>query len=337
MKTKPYFIFLLGILLITSQTSKAQKFGLDYTSEFQTDFKNNYNFLNLLKLEAEINITNHLSFQASTISTAKTNEEKLVDDFQGFSNIEIENIPLALAVANFQWKINENNSIYLGVRNMNEDYFVSDVTSFFTNSSGGIFPTIGANYPIANYPVASMGVHYSYESENLGIQASVYNGTAYRDFFGKESVFRFSPKNDGIFAASQVEYKHKGSNYFLGACLHYGELDEIEEPEARASVWAYAEQKIIEDFYLIGAYSLALHSSSPCNNFAGVGGKLNVNKWEAGVLATYCKFQDIKEWCTEISIKYNILENCYIQPTIHFINPPNHCHTIGLLRIGVNI
>ncbi|MCQ2327151.1 MAG: hypothetical protein MJZ71_06265 [Bacteroidales bacterium] len=107
MKTKTYFVFLLGILLITSQTSKAQKFGLDYTSEFQTDFKNNYNFLNLLKLQAEVNISKHLSFQASTISTAKTNENKLIDDFQGFSNIEIEDIPLAIAVANIEWKIND--------------------------------------------------------------------------------------------------------------------------------------------------------------------------------------------------------------------------------------
>lgn len=337
MKTKTNFIFLLGILLITSQTSKAQKFGLDYTSEFQTDFKNNYNFLNLLKLQAEVNISKHLSFQASTISTAKTNENKLIDDFQGFSNIEIENIPLALAVANFQWKINENNSIYLGVRNMNEDYFVSDVTSFYTNSSGGVFPTIGANYPIANYPVASLGLHYSYNSENIALQASIYNGTAYSDFYGKESVFSFNPKNDGIFAISQVEYKYNGSNYFLGACLHYGELDKIEDKETRASIWAYAEQKIMEDFYLIGAYSYAFHSSSPCKDFAGVGGKFNLKDWEFGVLSTYCKFQDIREWANEISIRYNIQDNLYIQPTFHFINQPNHSHAIGLLRIGVNI
>lgn len=337
MKTKSIFIFLLSISLIGSYTSNAQKFGLDYTSEFQTDFKNNYNFLNLLKLEAEINISKHLSFQASTISTAKTNEAKLIDDFQGFSNIEIEDIPLAISVANIEWKINDKNSIFVGVRNINEDYFVSDVTSFYTNSSGGVFPTIGANYPIANYPVASLGLHYSYDSENIGVQASVYNGTAYSKSFGKESVFSFNPKNDGIFAISQIEYKHNGSNYFLGACMHYGELDEIEDKETRSSIWAYAEQKIMENFYLIGAYSYAFHSSSPCNDFAGIGGKFNLKNWEFGLLSTYCKFQDSKEWANEISIKYNINDNVYIQPTFHFIGQPNHFHSIGLLRIGMNI
>lgn len=97
-------------------------------------------------------MSNSFSIEASTISIAKTREERLVDDLQTFSNIEEDNLPLALAVCGANWQINDKHSLFFGIRNMNEDYFTSPVTSFFTNSSCGVYPTISANYDIANTP-----------------------------------------------------------------------------------------------------------------------------------------------------------------------------------------
>ena len=58
----------------------------------------------------------------------------------------------ALAVLGYmhEWK---EAHLFVGVRNVNEDFFTSDVTSLFTNGSCGIFPTIAASYPIANFPL----------------------------------------------------------------------------------------------------------------------------------------------------------------------------------------
>ena len=140
----------------------AQDFGVEYTTELQTNFQG-CNFVNLLRLNAEIPISKSVTIEASTISIAKTRNERLLDDLQTFSNIEEDNLPLAIAVCGANWQINDKHSLFMGIRNMNEDYFTSPVTSFFTNSSCGIYPTISANYPIANYPVASVGMHYCYE------------------------------------------------------------------------------------------------------------------------------------------------------------------------------
>ena len=71
-----------------------------------------------------------------------------------------------------------------GIRNMNEDYFTSHFMSLFTNSSCGIFPTISANYRIANYPLASMGIHLERKIRELTVMASVYNGVGYKSFSG---------------------------------------------------------------------------------------------------------------------------------------------------------
>ena len=90
-----------------------------------------------------------------SISIAKTRPERLIDDRQGFSNIEADNLPFSLSVAGLSFSRGAS-CLFAGLRNMNEDYFASPVTSLFTNSSCGIFPTIAANYPIANYPLSSL-------------------------------------------------------------------------------------------------------------------------------------------------------------------------------------
>ena len=56
----------------------------------------------------------------------------------------------------------KNQSLFLGVRNMNEDYFTVPFTSFFTIISCGIFPTISIYYTIATYPLSSLSIYFVY-------------------------------------------------------------------------------------------------------------------------------------------------------------------------------
>lgn len=100
---------------------------------------------------------------------------------QGFSNIDEDNTTLAPAVAGLTFT-SGGSMLFAGIRNMNEDYFTSHFMSLFTNSSCGIFPTISANYRIANYPLASMGIHLERKIRELTIMASVYNGVGYKSF-----------------------------------------------------------------------------------------------------------------------------------------------------------
>lgn len=315
--------------------SFSQTVLLEYIGEMHTDFSNNYNFLNLLKLSAEYELSDRFALKASSLSFANTRDEPLINDLQVYSNIDVDNLPFTFATLGAEWRIDDENTLFFGVHNVNEDCFASEVTSLFTNSSCGIYPTIGNNYPIANYPVASLGMHYTYDGEHFGAVASLYNGVGNTRLAGHNNIFRFCPKSDGLFGLVQGEYKYHGNEYFIGGCLHYGELDDIMGHKVRTSVWAYAEQGITDRLKLIAGYSHAFHSCSPCKDFVGVGGRYTINKVELGLFSDYAHFSDNDEWATELTCKAQLSEHIYIQPTLHYIKNNEVNNVVGLLRLGV--
>ncbi len=334
-----FLLFLMGSIPL-----HAQEFGVEYQSELQTDFKD-CNFVNLLRLDAEVPLSKSLSFQAASINIAKTREERLVEDLQTFSNIEEDNLPFALAVCGMRWEINEHHSVFLGVRNMNEDYFVSDLTSLFSNSSCGIYPTISANFPIANYPVASMGLHYKYEKSldmedegvqpSLTIQGTLYNGIGYNRLVGRENVFRVCPEGDGLFGITQVEYQRNGVNCFLGACVHYGKTaDDDGKRKFGTALWAYGEKHLSSHFSLLAGYSHAFASAN-CSDFAGIGGSCSYRRYEFGVFTDYALFKENAEWATELTCKANLSQHLYLQPAVHLVKTGGHMASGALLRMGI--
>lgn len=218
----------LSLAAVSCHCGLAQELQVSYTTELQSDFKQGSNWVNLLRLNFTHSLSKHTILQAATISTARTRAESLADDFQTFSNIEEENHPLAFATLGIQQQFGHS-SLFFGIRNLNEDYFTSPATSLFTNSSCGIFPTLSADYQIANYPVASVGLHYELQFTRWSLQASVYNGKGYYRFAGKENVFRFCPQQDGILSVTSLNYQHHDSNYHVGFALHSGMYMDYEE------------------------------------------------------------------------------------------------------------
>ena len=69
------------------------------------------------------------SFEAATLHVAKTNDG-IIDDWQGFSNIDADNNFAMLAVLGYMHEWNSGH-LFVGVRNVNEDFFTSDVTALF--------------------------------------------------------------------------------------------------------------------------------------------------------------------------------------------------------------
>lgn len=330
------------LLMAAGLPLHAQEFSIEYTTELQTNLHKS-NFVNLLRLIAEYPISKSLTVEASTISLAKTRDERLVDDLQTFSNIEEENLPLAIAVCGTTWQINDNHSLFAGIRNMNEDYFASPITSFFTNSSCGIFPTISVNYPIANYPVASMGVHYHYDGNPVRVQASLYNGTGFNRFTGRENVFRICPKDDGVFGVAEAAYSKGGGYYTLGTALRW-------KDGMSATPWVYAEQRFINNVSMLAGYSHTFTSEAECKDFVGIGLHYQRAKCELGVFADYANFANARELAAEVTLKYNATTNLYIQPVLHIISDSfiisdssEECgykstlHPIATLRIGATL
>lgn len=347
---------LLAICLCCGNITEAQEidgsggnpeWGVEYTSELQLTHKGDFNWADLLYLQASLPVCNSLSFDVASISTYMTSKESIGEDLQTFSNLDAENIAFALAVCGVNWEIDKHNTLFAGVRNMNEDYFASPVTSFFANSSCGIFPTISCNYSIANYPLASVGVHYKYEKafgteeesnrDAIIIQGSIYNGVGYNRFVGRESVFRFCPNHDGIYGLAQIEYQHRGSSYFLGACGRYGNVPETDSRRFVTTLWAYAEHRLTDGLYLIADYSHSFAKPSVCSDFMGIGGKYSWGKSELGIFTDYARFSECGESATEISYKNQITSNIYIQPAAHIAVTDCTFQAAATLRFGVNL
>lgn len=129
---KRKILFLIGS--IYSTFSFAQEFSGQYTAEWQWDMNKNTNWANLLRLDMNIPIgKGNDAFEAATIHVSKTNDP-IIDDWQAFSNLDADNMFAAIAVLGYKHEWNSGR-FFVGVRTVNEDFFTSDITSLFLNSS----------------------------------------------------------------------------------------------------------------------------------------------------------------------------------------------------------
>ena len=166
----------------------AQTFNGQYISEWQWDMNRNTNLVNQLRLELSIPIGKGKdSFEAATLHVAKTNDG-IIDDWQGFSNIDADNNFAMLAVLGYMHEWNSGH-LFVGVRNVNEDFFTSDVTALFQNSSEGIFPTIASSYPIANYPYSGLTLYFDVTKGGWTFRNSLYNGVGYNGWKAHDNPF----------------------------------------------------------------------------------------------------------------------------------------------------
>lgn len=305
-------------------------FGANLTSEVQTDFER-VRIANLLHLQADVPLSSELSFQVASISTLSTKKELGITNLLSYSNIETYdlNIPFALTVAGFTWQLNDQHSLFAGIRRTDEDYFCSDGLALFTNSSYGIFPTLSANFPIGTFPYAALGIHYSYDNENLCLQASLYNGEGNYRFTGRENIFRICPKSDGVFAIAQAEYRYLDSHYYLGTSIHT-------EPNVRPTAWVYAEQALMPNFTLLAAYGHAF-GNNDSDNFCALGGKYTLKGAEFGLFTDYTRVLDIDEWATEFICRLRITDFLSVKPVLHVLTTDGNTKCVGILRVDISI
>ena len=328
-------------------TELQPKFALTYTGELQTDFKTTSQ-VNLLQLHAELPLSRSLSFQATSLSVASTHDELLFENMMGYSDLDAYDKSFALQKAGLQWRINDRHTLFAGVRCMDEDYFCSDGLSLYTSPSSGHFPILSCNYFVPTYPFAAMGLHYVYETDPLCLQASVYNGTPSQDFTGRDNIFRICPKDDGIFALAQAEYRYRDSRYFLGASLYNGYdydlyLDGEElltvplERKTYPTMWAYAEQALSSRCMLIAAYGHSFSSDDLLRNYYGLGAQYALGKVQFGFYSDYVRMLGVDEWDTEFVCNIDLNDYLSVKPVLHILNCDSQTQCIGLLRLTVNL
>ena len=306
--------------------------GIDYTAEVQTDFKGGCNELNLLRLDGQMNLNRSLRLKLATLTVAKTSDA-IMGDLQTFSNIEFDkNIALTLAVAGAEWETtigSAKHTVFAGVWNTGEDYFTSDLTAFFTNSSCGIYPTLSANSPIATYPFAALALHYTCATTHWGVKGTIVNGEGRYRLTGSNHLFRLLPRRDGITALAQGEYRTNGSGYYFGGSIY----------KSSPTLWTYAEQRVAStprgDVSLLAAYSQCMDHDADCHSYAALGAKMEINKIEAGIVTQYADFAHQHEWSTELGIRIPLFRCISLQPTLHYIDGSTASGCIGMLRLNL--
>ena len=366
-----FLIITLGLLAGGIIPAMAQTFGLAYTTEGQYGVKSKQaNWVNLLRLDMEYPLYKNGGISLATVHIYKLKDNCVADDKLTFSNIEEDSTPIALAIAGYT-QILGHSTLFAGIRNMNEDYFNTNVTSFFTNSSCGIFPTISLNYPIANYPVASMAIHYQLNYKQWEVKASLYNGVGYNKWRRYDNPFIVNIKRDGLFSITELKYKTRYGIYCGGGSLHNrlfpydekvveqanspiekkenGDQKEVATSKKKISAawWVYAEQQLWHNtrsnIQAIGQYSRNTSRENMCKAYGGIGAIWSYadkkgNNHRLGAITSIALFNNMpfkNEHVTEVSYSYEFAV-FKIQPTMHFINNSN-LQPVVTLRLSCSI
>ena len=337
--------------LCCGQAAGAHDFGLTYTSELQAGLSDRARWVNLLQTDLTVRLNDNWHVLAGTVSLCSTDEKPIINDLLTYSNIDGENITLALSRAGIRYSL-RNWEIFAGVGNINDAFFVTPVTSFFTNSSCGLVPAVACNFAIANYPDASLGIEGQYTTGPLTANAAVYNGKGYHGFAGRDCVFRFCPASDGIFSIGAVNFQSNDNNYNMGFCLSglgRGSEDvrdqnlfrEAEKTDLgkkiEAAFWAYIEQRLICDMFLVAHLSECPTVRSGCRHSAGAGLYYRSGRHEAGAYSQYAAFTDSYECANELTYKYSITGNISLQPALHYIRNKENQGFAALIRAVISL
>lgn len=235
----------------------------------------------------------------------------------------------------------------MGVRNVNEDFFTSDVTALFTNSSCGIFPTIAASYPIANYPLSGLTVYFDVSKGGWTFRNSLYNGVGYNGWKYHDNPFIINPKRDGIFNMSQLEYSWRGALYYAGVTLHtrrfvFDDESEMAPPDeavhkTSCAWWVYGEQPVWKSdgktITCMAQYSENTCRESGCYRYAEAGGAYTDSLNMCGISGQYAQFCQDNEFSLELTWRRQLTKSIAIQPSFQYINNGNGNFTVLSTRL----
>lgn len=255
--------FALPILWVVSQSvSEAQNdiiavrpstpritYGLNAITEGQWNMTHQRGgWANRLDAELSIDLWRGATAEAAVLATYQPTAE-VAEVWQDFSNINAPNRPLRLVHLGWQQRLSRKVSLYLGLRQADEDYFCTPLASLSTGASCGCVPTVNDNYHINVFPLTALGLHLSYSPlEALTLQASLYNGNAYDTL---DRSFRFRPHRDGVITIGSLTYERPaeadddfGATYVLGWNFGNHYRSTTQRRHSQAGFWLTAEQPI---------------------------------------------------------------------------------------------
>ncbi len=351
MKTLRTLILLLlsGIthsnqLAAQEQEQSALQIEVNYTTEAIYGItENKGNWVNILDVDFSRQLWHNGAIRLNLLSSdnlrASQGKAPIAPDLEIFSTIEEESASLTLFIFGISQKMGISD-LFLGVRNVNEDYFDTPWNSLFTSPSNGLYPCISEGYPLADAPRAALCLHSEMRfSPRWLYKSSLYNGVASSDWL---RVFNFRPKKEGILAISEVSYTGPEGGYvgsyhlgtLVGKCLD----QDLGKKVKNDSFWALVEQPLYISptgksigLLLRGGYSTAGH----CRGYFGVGALwsgLGRGDDYIGIQAQR-SFHDRgneTDWEITYAIRYGV---AHIQPALHLLFGGDKTQAIGMLKM----
>jgi porin len=340
-------------------------FGASYTGDFINNLsggiKTGSAYLGMANITAEFDFEKAklwkggklFIFGANTHGATPTAD--LVGDLQGISNIEagnhtyLQELWYKQQLGKFEFTA--------GLQDLAVEFGNVEYGGLYLNSSFGVKSSISHNIPAPIFPLTNMGFTAKWDiSDKFTWLAAAYDGTP-TDFDENPYNIKWEfEKGDGYLAISEVQYKTKlkglDGTYKLGGL--YNSREEDGEDVNIASIYANGNQKLWEqDNRSFGAFAQLGYSPSDasiCDYYIGAGvnytGLFNKKgNDEIGLAFAHEHYKNSfsdPETAIELTYKYQLMENIYIQPDIqHIINPTktgeklNNAFTANI-RLGIS-
>lgn len=286
-------------------------------------------------------------------------------DLQGISAIEAGNHPLLFWELWYHQQFGKF-GIRAGLQNINSDFMIQSYTNNFSSGSYNAFPTLSLNYSLANYPVAGLGISFSYRINNQWtVLSSIFNGKVSdlkTDRFN--SHWRLNPKKDGLLSLSELKYSSDASarlspTYAFGAVFHNKPFSPKQNPTKsynyNYTFYTYGEHDFYKTstksagIFLQGSYApknrnLAYGYTSIGFVMSGFFTSKHIDNVGIGLAQLY--YQELDNTILKNSLENNIEMYFMIQlnkyisvkPSfISIISPPKSIITAGLLHFYVDI
>lgn len=331
-----------SVFHLSSQTQMNAE--LIYSTELETAFGERLNWANLIQTNFDLsfkknNKQNYGKLRINLITTIQTYSGKLVNDLQGFSNIREKDYLLSPFLVGYSYYLS-NNELFVGLRNINEDYFTTDYTSLFTQSSAGIHPTLSANYNLANYPYSGLSLFLETNpTSSIRLRTSIYNAAAGAVFVKDESPFVFG--KNGVFLIQDCLLQNEIWKCNIGILSQF----KFNERFRDFVVWGVMEKCIFTnarlDIGILGEASYAFNPNIECSTFMSAGlvfdGLIGEKKKNiCGLQFYYAKYKERSDLDMELTWRYQMNKYCVLQPALHIIKTEKW-HPAALFRFIVQI
>lgn len=312
------------------------------------------NWVNLLSVDYDFPLWQDGCFNLELLAINNLRQAQgksgVADNLHLFS--AIEDSPSTLALMTFgigQRFADDNLLLFVGIRNLNKDYFTSPWNSVFTSAMSALFPTVATNFAVADPPLAAMSLHAEWRiSNHWSAKLSIYDGVASELW---SELFRLNIRRDGVFMIGDIGYSGDGDGYVgtynLGASYGYApSVAEMaragREKSSRASMWILAEQPIYRwhngrqleliahgawapqsDCDLYGAAALVCRSLFAKDDYLGflVSRGLYTGGYETQMEVTY-------------SYGWRFLK---LQPALHRVFTSRRDYTVAMMKVVVEL